>query len=67
MSKLHIDVAEHGVEISVSEMRKLLARTLSQLKGENKVTFSFHCQVELLSIPSIDRRAVLSGSVLSRD
>jgi hypothetical protein len=45
--KLHIDVAEHGTAITVSEMRKLLARTLSKLKGENNVTFSFHCQVEL--------------------
>lgn len=47
MSKLHIDVAEHGAEISVKEMRILLAHTLSKLKGENKVTFSFHCQVEV--------------------
>lgn len=47
MSKLHIDVAEHGTAITVSEMRKLLARTLSQLKGENKATFSFHCQIEI--------------------
>jgi hypothetical protein len=47
MPNLHIDVAEHGTAITVSEMRKLLARTLSKLKGENKVTFSFHCQVEL--------------------
>jgi hypothetical protein len=47
MSKLHIDVAEHGAAITVSQMRRTLARALAKLKGDAKTTFSFHCQIEV--------------------
>jgi hypothetical protein len=46
MSKLHIDVAEHGT-VTVSEMRRTLARALAKLDGGAKTTFSFHAQLEV--------------------
>jgi hypothetical protein len=41
MSTLHTDVCEHGF-IPVGEMRRRIARVVSNLKGESPATYSFN-------------------------
>lgn len=42
MSTLHIDVYEHAGFVTVSEMRRMIARTVSKLKGDSQVTYSLN-------------------------
>lgn len=42
MSTLHIDVYEHAGFETVSAMRRMIARSVSRLKGENPVTYSLN-------------------------
>jgi hypothetical protein len=45
MSKLTISVQNHEPTTRVRDMRRDLARVLSKLKGDRKVTFSFHASL----------------------
>lgn len=42
MPTLHIDVYEHAGFETVSKMRKMIADSVSQLKGESLVTYSLN-------------------------
>ena len=45
MSKLNINIDNHGQKYTVSEMRKRLAEVLSKLDGEQEVTFAFRADL----------------------
>ena len=52
--KITLQLDQNAI-MTVSEMRRVLARTLSNLKGEAKVTgFQFHTQVEPLIAQSME-------------
>ena len=46
MRHLNINIGSHGTPTTVSEMRRQLARVLSQLDGSKPVTFSFSAVIE---------------------
>lgn len=41
---LHIDVYEHAGFVTVSEMRRLIARAVSKLKGDSPAVYSFNAK-----------------------
>jgi hypothetical protein len=43
-----------GVNVTVSDMRRHLARVLSKLKGENRVTFKFTMDRRIPNFPKGD-------------
>ncbi len=60
MARLTISIASQGEVVTVSEMRRRLARVLSKLTGQSEITFSFSANLENYKpAPPMNRRPCL--------
>jgi hypothetical protein len=57
MRFITVNVGTHGVETTVSEMRKRLSRILANLQGDQKVFFNFvmHVEPRVIEVAEADR------------
>lgn len=46
MANITIHIGSHGGDMTVSEMRKKLAKVLSKLRGDQSVTFAFGASLQ---------------------
>lgn len=67
MSTLHIHVGSDGEKITVSEMRKQLARILSSIDGAQDVSFTLTVVLENLKPRIITKPAILGAPYAAED